>query len=64
MRVAGAVAASDGPIPFVDSLEALATAGVVAVIQPGGSIKDHEVAATADELNLTLVNAPSRHFRH
>ena len=61
---AGAVAASDGAIPFVDSLEALAAAGVEAAIQPGGSVKDDEVAATADELDLTLVNAPSRHFRH
>ncbi len=64
MRATGAVAASDGPIPFVDSLEAFATAGVVAVIQPAGSVKDDEVAATADKLSLTLVNASSRHFRH
>ena len=63
-RAAGAVAASDGPIPFVDSLEALATAGVEAVIQPGGSVNGDEVAAIADELELALVNAPTRHFRH
>jgi phosphoribosylaminoimidazolecarboxamide formyltransferase/IMP cyclohydrolase len=63
-RATGAVAASDGPIPFVDSLERLVAAGVGAVVQPGGSVKDHEVAATADEHGLTLVNAPSRHFRH
>jgi phosphoribosylaminoimidazolecarboxamide formyltransferase/IMP cyclohydrolase len=63
-RATGAVAASDGPIPFIDSLEALARAGVDAVIQPSGSVKDDEVAAAADELGLALVNAPSRHFRH
>lgn len=63
-RATGAVAASDGPIAFVDSLEALAAVGVEAIIQPGGSVRDQEVAATADELNLILVNAPSRHFRH
>lgn len=63
-RASSAVAASDGPVPFVDSLEALAGAGVEAVIQPGGSVNGDEVAAIADELELALVNAPTRHFRH
>lgn len=63
-RASGAVAASDGPIPFVDTVQVLASAGVGALIQPGGSVKGDEVAATADKLGLTLVNAPSRHFRH
>ena len=63
-RADGAAAASDGPIPFADSLEALAAAGVKSVIQPGGSINDEDIAAAANRLGLTLVNAPSRHFRH
>lgn len=63
-RADGAAAASDGPIPFPDSLEALAAAGLKSVIQPGGSINHDDIAATANQLGLTLVNAPSRHFRH
>jgi len=63
-RARGAVAASDGPIPFVDSLEALATAGVKAVIQPGGSLYEEDITAAAEHIGLALVNAPSRHFRH
>ncbi len=64
MRADGAVAASDGPIPFQDTLEALAAAGVESVIQPGGSIREEDIAAAAERLGIALVNAPSRHFRH
>ncbi len=60
----GAVAASDAFMPFSDSLEVLAAAGVSAVIQPGGSIRDDEVIAAADKLGVALVFTGHRHFRH
>ena len=61
---AGAVAASDAFMPFADSLEALAEAGVTAVIQPGGSIRDDEVIAAADAAGMALLFTGRRHFRH
>jgi phosphoribosylaminoimidazolecarboxamide formyltransferase/IMP cyclohydrolase len=63
-RSRGAVAASDGFFPFPDSVELLAKAGVTAVIQPGGSIRDAEVIAAADALNMVMVLTGTRHFRH
>jgi len=60
----GAVAASDGFFPFPDSIELLADAGVTAVIAPGGSLRDAEVAAAAGARGLTLIQAARRHFRH
>ena len=63
-RVTGAVAASDAFFPMPDGLETLGRAGVVAVIQPGGSKKDPEVTAAADALGMTMVHAGERHFRH
>jgi len=63
-RAVGAVAASDGLIPFADVIDALAEAGVGAVIQPGGSLGDHDVAAAADQSGLSMVSAAERHFRH
>jgi phosphoribosylaminoimidazolecarboxamide formyltransferase/IMP cyclohydrolase len=63
-RVAGAVAASDAFFPMPDGLETLGRAGVVAVIQPGGSKKDPEVTAAADSLDIAMVHAGERHFRH
>ncbi|MHB8080104.1 MAG: bifunctional phosphoribosylaminoimidazolecarboxamide formyltransferase/IMP cyclohydrolase [Candidatus Krumholzibacteriia bacterium] len=60
----GAVAASDGFFPFPDSIELLADAGVTAVIAPGGSLRDAEVAAAAAARGLTLIQAARRHFRH
>ncbi|MCL1847194.1 MAG: bifunctional phosphoribosylaminoimidazolecarboxamide formyltransferase/IMP cyclohydrolase [Coriobacteriia bacterium] len=60
----GAVAASDAFMPFADSLEVLIAAGVTAVIQPGGSIRDNEVIATADAADIALVFTGRRHFRH
>ncbi len=60
----GAVCASDAFMPFPDSLEVAAAAGVTAVIQPGGSVRDEEVIAKADELGVAMVFTGHRHFRH
>ena len=60
----GAVAASDAFFPFRDGLDALAEAGVTAIIEPGGSIRDEEVIAAADEHGIALVFTGHRHFRH
>jgi phosphoribosylaminoimidazolecarboxamide formyltransferase/IMP cyclohydrolase len=58
------VAASDAFFPFRDGLDALAAAGATAVVQPGGSVKDAEVIAAADEHGLAMVFTGRRHFRH
>ncbi|MCL2806846.1 MAG: bifunctional phosphoribosylaminoimidazolecarboxamide formyltransferase/IMP cyclohydrolase [Coriobacteriia bacterium] len=63
-KAVGAVAASDAFMPFADSLEVLAAAGVTAVIQPGGSVRDAEVLAAADGAGLAVVFTGIRHFRH
>jgi phosphoribosylaminoimidazolecarboxamide formyltransferase/IMP cyclohydrolase len=60
----GCVAASDAFFPFSDGLEAVAAAGATAVIQPGGSVKDHEVITAADKLGMAMVFTGMRHFRH
>jgi phosphoribosylaminoimidazolecarboxamide formyltransferase/IMP cyclohydrolase len=60
----GSVAASDAFFPFRDGLDAVAQAGATAVIQPGGSVRDGEVIAAADEQGLAMVFAGRRHFRH
>lgn len=60
----GSVAASDAFFPFADGLQAIADAGATAVIQPGGSVRDHEVIAAADAANLAMVFTGLRHFRH
>lgn len=60
----GAVAASDAFFPFRDGLDAIADAGAVAVIQPGGSVRDAEVIAAADERGIAMVFTGHRHFRH
>jgi phosphoribosylaminoimidazolecarboxamide formyltransferase/IMP cyclohydrolase len=60
----GSVAASDAFFPFRDGLDAVAAAGATAVVQPGGSVKDAEVIAAADEHGLTMVFTGRRHFRH
>ncbi len=59
-----AVAASDGFFPFADGVEALACAGVRAIVQPGGSQRDSEVIAKADSLGLAMALTGRRHFRH
>ena len=63
-RAKGSVVASDAFFPFADGLIAAAEAGVTAVIQPGGSIRDDEVIAAADERGLAMVFTGMRHFRH
>ncbi|MBU5292928.1 bifunctional phosphoribosylaminoimidazolecarboxamide formyltransferase/IMP cyclohydrolase [Anaerosalibacter bizertensis] len=63
-KVKGSVLASDGFFPFGDSVEALAKAGVTAVIQPGGSIRDEESIKAADENNMAMVFTHMRHFKH
>ncbi|MCD8316386.1 MAG: bifunctional phosphoribosylaminoimidazolecarboxamide formyltransferase/IMP cyclohydrolase [Eggerthellaceae bacterium] len=63
-KAKGAVAASDAFFPFRDGLDALAQAGVTAVIQPGGSIRDDEVIEACDEQGIAMVFTNHRHFRH
>ena len=60
----GSVAASDAFFPFRDGLDAVADAGATAVVQPGGSVRDAEVIAAADERGLAMVFTGRRHFRH
>jgi phosphoribosylaminoimidazolecarboxamide formyltransferase/IMP cyclohydrolase len=62
--ITGAVLASDGFFPFPDGVEAAAEAGIKAIIQPGGSIKDPEVIAAADRLGIAMVMTGARMFRH
>lgn len=63
-RTRGAVAASDAFFPFADGVEALAGAGITAVIQPGGSKRDEEVIEAANERGVTMVFTGRRHFLH
>jgi phosphoribosylaminoimidazolecarboxamide formyltransferase/IMP cyclohydrolase len=60
----GSVAASDAFFPFRDGLDGVAAAGATAVVQPGGSVRDEEVIAAADEHNLAMVFTGRRHFKH
>ena len=60
----GSVVASDAFFPFRDGVDALAAAGATAIVQPGGSVKDAEVIAAADEHGLAMVFTGRRHFRH
>jgi phosphoribosylaminoimidazolecarboxamide formyltransferase/IMP cyclohydrolase len=64
LETAGTVCASDAFFPFRDGLDVVARAGVTAVIQPGGSLRDPEVIAAADEYGLAMVFTGLRHFRH
>jgi phosphoribosylaminoimidazolecarboxamide formyltransferase / IMP cyclohydrolase len=63
-RTIGSAVASDAFFPFADGLVAAAEAGATAIIQPGGSIRDAEVIAAADERGLAMVFTGMRHFRH
>lgn len=63
-KAKGAVAASDAFMPFPDSLEVLAAAGVTAVIQPGGSIRDDQAIEAANKAGVAMVFTGHRHFRH
>jgi phosphoribosylaminoimidazolecarboxamide formyltransferase/IMP cyclohydrolase len=60
----GSAVASDAFFPFRDGLDAVAAAGATAVVQPGGSVRDAEVIAAADEHGIAMVFAGRRHFRH
>ncbi|MGB4325265.1 MAG: bifunctional phosphoribosylaminoimidazolecarboxamide formyltransferase/IMP cyclohydrolase, partial [Candidatus Nanopelagicales bacterium] len=63
-RVAGSVAASDAFFPFADGLQILIDAGVTAVVQPGGSVRDEEVIAAAEAAGITMYFTDTRHFFH
>ncbi|MGE0880863.1 MAG: bifunctional phosphoribosylaminoimidazolecarboxamide formyltransferase/IMP cyclohydrolase [Acidimicrobiia bacterium] len=63
-RAAGGAAASDAFFPFRDGLDACAAAGVKAIVQPGGSVRDDESIAAADEHGIAMVFTGERHFRH
>jgi phosphoribosylaminoimidazolecarboxamide formyltransferase/IMP cyclohydrolase len=63
-RLRGSVAASDAFFPFRDGLDAIAKAGATAVVQPGGSVRDADVIAAADEHGIAMVLTGVRHFRH
>jgi phosphoribosylaminoimidazolecarboxamide formyltransferase/IMP cyclohydrolase len=64
LELAGSVAASDAFFPFPDGVEALHEAGVTAIIQPGGSIRDREVIDTCNRLGVAMLLTHRRHFRH
>jgi phosphoribosylaminoimidazolecarboxamide formyltransferase/IMP cyclohydrolase len=64
LELQGSVVASDAFFPFRDGLDALADAGASAVIQPGGSLRDAEVIAAADERGIAMLFTGMRHFRH
>jgi phosphoribosylaminoimidazolecarboxamide formyltransferase/IMP cyclohydrolase len=64
LEVRGSVMASDAFFPFRDGIDAAADAGISAVIQPGGSMRDNEVIAAADEHDMAMVFTGMRHFRH
>ena len=63
-RTIGSAVASEAFFPFADGVEAVASAGATAIIQPGGSMRDEEVIAAADQAGLAMVFTGMRHFRH
>ncbi|TDJ60996.1 MAG: bifunctional phosphoribosylaminoimidazolecarboxamide formyltransferase/IMP cyclohydrolase, partial [Proteobacteria bacterium] len=64
LEVAGSVMASDAFFPFRDGIDAAAEVGITAVIQPGGSKRDDETIAAANEHGMAMVFTGMRHFRH
>jgi phosphoribosylaminoimidazolecarboxamide formyltransferase/IMP cyclohydrolase len=64
LSLAGTAVASDAFFPFRDGLDTAAAAGIAAVVQPGGSVRDEEVIAAADEHGIAMVFTGERHFRH
>ena len=64
LEVKNAVMASDAFFPFRDGIDKAASSGIAAIIQPGGSIRDEEVIAAADENDIAMVFTGTRHFRH
>jgi phosphoribosylaminoimidazolecarboxamide formyltransferase/IMP cyclohydrolase len=63
-RAAGSVAASDAFFPFADGPQILLDAGIAAIVQPGGSVRDDEVIAAAKAANVTMFFTNERHFFH
>ena len=63
-ELAGSVLASDAFFPFADGLEVAVAAGATAIVQPGGSVRDEEVVASADRLGVAMILTGVRHFRH
>ena len=63
-KAKGSVLASDAFFPFADNIELAAEAGVTAIVQPGGSVRDEEVIAAADKAGLAMLFTGVRHFRH
>jgi phosphoribosylaminoimidazolecarboxamide formyltransferase/IMP cyclohydrolase len=64
LELAGAALASDAFFPFADGPQLAMDAGVTAIIQPGGSVRDHEVVEAADAAGISMVFTHRRHFRH
>jgi phosphoribosylaminoimidazolecarboxamide formyltransferase/IMP cyclohydrolase len=64
LTVTGSVMASDAFFPFRDGIDQAATNGIAAVIEPGGSMRDEEVIAAADEHAMAMIFSGMRHFRH
>lgn len=64
LTVQGSAMASDAFLPFRDGVDAAALAGITAIIQPGGSVRDKEVILAADEHDIAMVFTGMRHFRH
>ena len=64
LDINGAVMASDAFFPFRDGIDNAAAAGIKAIIQPGGSIRDQEIIDAANEHNIAMVFTGIRHFRH
>ena len=64
LEVRGAIMASDAFFPFRDGIDNAAERGIAAVIQPGGSIRDDEIIAAANEAGMAMVFTGMRHFRH
>ena len=64
LSLTGSAVASDAFFPFRDGLDVVVNAGATCVIQPGGSMRDDEVIAAADEHNIAMVLTGTRHFRH
>ncbi|MEL6714447.1 MAG: bifunctional phosphoribosylaminoimidazolecarboxamide formyltransferase/IMP cyclohydrolase, partial [Planctomycetota bacterium] len=63
-RAAGSVLSSDAFFPFPDGVEAAIDAGVVAIVQPGGSVRDDEVVAAVDARDVPMLFTGARHFKH
>jgi phosphoribosylaminoimidazolecarboxamide formyltransferase/IMP cyclohydrolase len=64
VELAGAALASDAFFPFADGPQLAVEAGITAIVQPGGSVRDDEVVAAADEAGIAMVFTRRRHFRH